>query len=478
MTAKTKPEELFSSIALRAERNNAPLFLPSDVRPYSGSWGELCATAAEAAGWLELAGVRAGDVVALSAEPRAGTLATILAAWKLNASITILATPSGAKRAAHSYPEWLGGRLGQIRAKLVVTDRDDGGIDWPAVTAPGPHGVRALRNPAEPSPLDDLAAIGQLTSGSTGDPKIVPVTADAVLANVAAIAARFGLTDADSVVSWLPLSHDMGLIGTFALPALLGLPLHLSSPDSFVRNPTGWLVDIARLRATLTFAPNFAYSLAARHAQLRSREEKLDLSTLRHCVNGSEPIHAREFATFGEFAARHGMPVTALRPGYGMAEVGLVLTAVEPGQPMRVLTVEANSLTDGSTVRVAGSGIDLVGCGKPLPGYRISVRSRDGEPLPERTVGEICAHGPSLFTGYLGQGGTESFWPDGFHRTGDLGFVCDGEVFVCGRIKDIIIVRGENLVPQEIEHQVATVDGVRRGNVAAFGIRGDDRAEG
>jgi fatty-acyl-CoA synthase len=307
---------------------------------------------------------------------------------------------------------------------------------------------------------------------------MVPVTAQAVLANVAATVAHLGLGAGDSVVSWLPLNHDMGLIGTLLLPALTGLPLLLSTPQRFVRSPMTWLGDLSRQRATVTFAPNFAYALIARYGRIRKPSDDLDLSALRHCLNGSEPINAADFAAFGTFAAEHGMPIGALRPGYGMAEVGLVLTIVQPGQPMRTRTLEPNSLRLGATILDDPAGTNVLSCGAPLPGYAVTVRSETGDVLPNGAVGELSVRGPSLFPGYTGRPKAEHFWPDGAFRTGDLGFLDGGEVFVCGRLKDIIIVRGENLVPHELEARAALVKGVRPGNVAAIGVRGSDGAEG
>ena len=471
-----KPAELFQAIQDTANRADAPVRLPSAVPAYRGTWGGLCEFAEDESLWLSDNGIGDGDVVAVVGEPDLATRSTNLGAWRLNAAVTVLATARGAKRSAANYGDWLLARLNQVNAKLLVSSDDM--VTWDESPVPSPVGARAFHNPADPAPLTVPAAVLQLTSGSTGDPKIVAVTAAAIVANVSATAERFGLGHEDSVVSWLPLNHDMGLLGTFLLPALTGMPLQLSTPDTFVRSPLAWLSDLSELRATLTFAPHFAYGLVARYGRIRRPGGELDLSSVRHFVNGSEPINGAEFAAFGTFAESLGMASTALRPGYGMAEVGLVLTLPEPGEALRAVTVDSANLVAGGRISPCADGVSLVSCGRPLTGYEVTVRSSDGQILADGEVGELCVRGPSLFAGYLGADRAEHFWPDGSYRTGDLGFLDAGEVFVCGRLKDVIIVRGENLVPQEIERKVAEVDGVRMGNVAAIGVRAPGGAEG
>ncbi|HEX3779445.1 MAG TPA: AMP-binding protein [Pseudonocardiaceae bacterium] len=473
------PNDLYAAVRRRSEQSDAPLCLPSDSPPYEGSWARLCAATEATEAWLRAEGVRPGAVVAVLGEPEFGILAAMFATWRLGATVTVLANPAGAKRSHTGYGDWLRTRLRQVDASVLISSSPEVDLDWPRSATEGPHGGHCRTNPDSPAPRTGVApAILQLTSGSTGEPKIVAVTADAVFANVAATTRHLGVDQTDSVVSWLPLNHDMGLIGTLLLPALTGLALRLSAPEKFVRSPMTWLTDLSRQRATMTFAPNFAYSLITRYGRIRKPSSELDLSAMRHCLNGSEPINGQDFAAFGEFAAGHGMARTALRPGYGMAEVGLVLTTVLPGQPIRMLTLSANSLRAGARIEREQGGTTVISCGTPLPGYRVGIRSSAGEVLPDGQVGEICVSGPSLFAGYPGKPRAENFWPDGAYRSGDLGFLDDGEVFVCGRLKDVIIVRGENLVPHELEARAARVDGVRAGNVAAIGVRGSDGAEG
>lgn len=459
------PESFAALVAERAARSDEVVRLGG----HTGGWDDVLDAADSAARWLSLCGVRRGDVVAVVADASLGTAATILGAWRTGATVAVLAAPGSTKRLRTDYPDWLGLRLAQLGAKVVTGDEVPD-IGWPA-TAPGPSGVCGAGNPAPPEPAIDPPLILQLTSGSTGDPKVVPVTAAAALANVEATATRLGVTRRDRVVSWLPLNHDMGLIGTFVLPALYGAGLRLSTPDTFVRSPMGWLTELSESRATMTFAPHFAYALVARYGNRRPPAADTDLSALRHCLNGSEPVDGAEFAAFGELAAAYGLAPDTLRPGYGMAELGLVFSAAESGSPLRTVTADPNSLVAAATVRADANGTTVVGCGHPLPGYTASVRDESGESLPDGTVGEIRVTGPSLFAGYRGRARGSHFDSDGAYRTGDLGFIDDGEIFVCGRTKDVIIVRGRNVLPQDIERCVSGIDGVRDGNVAAFGVR-------
>lgn len=443
---------------------------------HTGGWDDLLDAADHTARWLTGCGVGHGAVVAVVADASLGTAATILGAWRSGATITVLAAPGSTKRLRTDYPSWVADRLTQLGASVLVgTTLPDS--DWPE-TAPGPFGIYAVTNPGPPEPEADPSdqdteppLILQLTSGSTGTPKIVPVSAAAALANVEATAARLAVTQQDRVVSWLPLNHDMGLIGTFVLPALYGCGLRLSTPERFVRSPMSWLADLSESRATMTFAPHFAYGLIARHGARRPPDPGTDLSELRHCLNGSEPIDAEEFAAFGEFAAAYGLDPEALRPGYGMAELGLVFSTTEPGTQFRTVTADPDSLVAGKAAHTTAHGSTVIGCGSPLPGYTASIRTSDGTAVPHGTVGEICVTGPSVFPGYRERERESYFHADGAYRTGDLGFVLDDEVFVCGRSKDVIIVRGQNYPPQDIERSVGEVDGVRAGNVAAFGIR-------
>jgi fatty-acyl-CoA synthase len=275
---------------------------------------------------------------------------------------------------------------------------------------------------------------------------------------------------ADLGVSWLPLNHDMGLVG-MALGALYTRrTCVLLPPESFVRRPAEWLRAITRHRATVSFAPNFAYDLCVRRVKDLAG---LDLSSWRVAGCGAEPIHPPTLAAFAEKFAPAGFRDTSFLPCYGLAEHVLAATFPPRGRRPRTEIVSADALTaareavphDGR-----GTALALVSCGSALPGHRLQIVGEDGRPVEERHVGEILLAGPSVMLGYYKQDAlTAQTIRDGWLRTGDLGYLSGGELFVCGRAKDIIIVNGRKYHPQDLEWAVDALGGVRRGRVVAFG---------
>jgi fatty-acyl-CoA synthase len=307
---------------------------------------------------------------------------------------------------------------------------------------------------------DDVAFL-QFTSGSTGRPTGVPVTHRCLAANSGAILAGIGGGPGTTVgVSWLPLYHDMGLIGFVLTPLLQGLDVVLLPTMAFLRRPRCWLDAVHRYRATITFAPAFAYALATR----RASEEDLaawDLSSLEVAGCGAEPIPPDVLRRFTElFSARCGLSETAVLPAYGLAEATLAVTMKPLGTKLRTSPWQDAEVTS---------------CGVPLPGVGLVVRDPAGRPLPEGEEGEICVRGPSVIPA---AGGTRAAGMGGELATGDLGVVLDGELHVTGRIKDLLILAGRNVHPQQLEWVAGEVPGVRRGAVVAFSVpsAGGERA--
>ncbi len=331
--------------------------------------------------------------------------------------------------------------------------------------------------PLEPdhtASLDDIALV-QFTSGSTAVPKGVVLTHRNLSANIDAIngPAGLGSSTTDSAVSWLPLCHDMGLIGMALGPLYCGRPAVLLAPQAFVKRPAEWLRAISRHRATVSFAPSFAYALCVR--RLKDRDlEGLDLSCWRVAGCGAEPIHAPTLAAFAERFAPVGFRVTSFLPSYGLAEHVVAATFAPRGRPPRVDQVSPDDLTERRTAipknGTPGSGVTLVSCGRPFPGHRLRIVDEQGRELPERHVGEITLAGPSVMLSYYKQAElTAATLRNGWLYTGDLGYVSDGELFVCGRVKDIIIANGRKYHPQDLEWGVEDLPGVRRGRIVAFG---------
>jgi fatty-acyl-CoA synthase len=324
-----------------------------------------------------------------------------------------------------------------------------------------------------PSP-DDLAFI-QYTSGSTSSPKGVAVTHGALAANIEGIYGSAGLavTDADFTVSWLPLYHDMGLVG-MALGPLYGTrSAVLMAPEMFVKRPVEWLRAIARHRATISYAPNFAYDLCVRRVKDRDLDG-LDLSAWRVAGCGAEPVNAATLDAFAARFARAGFRAASFLPSYGLAEHVLAATFGVRGREPRVDVVSADALaTDRVAVPPAdddASAIRLVSCGRPLPRHALRILRDDGSQADEREVGEIALAGPSLMRGYYNDDVlTARVVRDGWLHTGDLGYLADDELFVCGRLDDLIVIHGRKYHPQDIEWSVEGLPGVKRGRVVAFG---------
>jgi fatty-acyl-CoA synthase len=283
--------------------------------------------------------------------------------------------------------------------------------------------------------------------------------------------------DIDTVVSWLPLYHDMGLIGLLGAPMLHGFDLVLASPQDFLAAPARWMEWMAEFGGTATAGPNFAYALAARALR---RLDRLDLSRWRIALNGAEPIDPDAVEAFLAAGARHGLAPGAAFCVFGMAEATLAVSFPTPGAGMQVDTIDQRVLeTDRYAAPVDGGGADgnvrrLPRLGRPMRDMEMRVCDpATGQAMQDREVGEVELRGNSITPGYYGnpQATSDSRRGDWF-RTGDLGYQVDGELIVCGRIKDVIIVGGRNVFPEDVERAAESVEGVRAGNVIAFGTEG------
>jgi 1-acyl-sn-glycerol-3-phosphate acyltransferase len=317
-------------------------------------------------------------------------------------------------------------------------------------------------------------ALIQYTSGSTGEPKGVLLTHDNLLANITAIGAAIELRPDDVGVSWLPLYHDMGLIGTWLTALYFGLPVAILSPLAFLARPARWLWTLHRHRGTVSPAPNFAFELCVR--RIDDREiEGLDLAGWRLAFNGSEPVSPDTIERFTRRFARYGFRADALCPVYGLAESSVALTVSPMGRGPRVDRIVRDCFQSRREAVPAPTDdpnpLRFVACGRPLAGHEVRIVDAAGRPLPERLEGRIEFRGPSVTAGYFRRPeATRAVLHDGWMDSGDLGYVADGELFVTGRQKDMIIKAGRNLYPQEVEEVVGDIPGVRKGCVATFGV--------
>lgn len=320
----------------------------------------------------------------------------------------------------------------------------------------------------------DDPALVQYTSGSTGDPKGVSLSHANILANIRAIGKAIAISPTDISVSWLPLYHDMGLIGSWLTSLYFGIPIAILSPLAFLARPARWLWAIHSHQATLSAAPNFAFDLCVRKVS-EAELEGLDLSSWRLAFNGSEPVSPETIERFTRRFTPYGFKAETMCPVYGLAECAVSLTVPPLGYPPRVDRVARETFERVRQARPAlpedRTALRSVSCGHPLPGHEVRIVDRTGCPVAERIEGRIEFRGPSVMSGYFrNPEATRAVLHDGWLDSGDLGYRAEGELFITGRQKDVVIKAGRNLYPQEVEEVVGDVPGIRKGCVAAFGI--------
>jgi 1-acyl-sn-glycerol-3-phosphate acyltransferase len=318
----------------------------------------------------------------------------------------------------------------------------------------------------------DIAFL-QYTSGSTGSPKGVVLTHCNLLANIRAMGQTFRATPTDVFVSWLPLYHDMGLIGAWFGTLYHAIPLVIMSPLAFLARPQRWLKAIHRFRGTMSAAPNFAYELCARRVEDKDIRG-LDLSSWRIAVNGAEPVSPDTLERFCARFAPYGFKRTTMLPAYGLAEcsVGLTFTPTEEG-PIVESIARDPFMNEGHAQPVPPTepkALRFVVCGQPLPGHQVRVVDTADRELPDRQEGRVQFRGPSATSGYFrNPEKTRELFHGDWLDSGDLGYMAEGHLVVTGRVKDMIIRAGRNIYPAELEAAVGDIDGILKGNVAVFG---------
>ncbi len=324
---------------------------------------------------------------------------------------------------------------------------------------------------ALPVPEPEDVALIQFSSGSTGDPRGVALTHHNIVFNIGAFGDAIDIRPPDVGVNWLPLYHDMGLIGTLIGSLVRDIPLVLLSPLDFLARPRLWLELLSKYQASIGVAPQFAYNLCLSRVG-DDALDGLDLSSVRVLLNGAEPTDLELIRRFEERFARAGLRPGTVTPCYGLAEHALAVTMGVPGDPVDARYVRRAT---GEILReVVDQGLDLrvPSSGRPVAGSEVRIVSRERGPLGEDAIGEIAVRSDSVCRGYVTRGGASpAAEEDGWLSTGDLGFLSDGELYVVDRLKDIIKTAGRTVYPQDVEREATHVDWVRRGRIVAFGTR-------
>ena len=446
-------------------------------------WADLSMQAATAGGALRALGVQAGDRVCILGPTNRDLLVTLFATWTVGAVPVVLSLPRRMNDLDAFIAEVVA-RTDQAGASLLAVSNllleQAPPIEVTAQIASIEAIASSNASPIDPFPTDpgDLAYL-QFTSGTTARSRAVALSHRHLVANMQSAGEMAGLDpEVDVFVSWLPLFHDMGLIGMLLGSIIFGANLVLMPTEEFLGRPGAWIDAISRYRGTITASPNFGYGLAAR--DLNSKPRALDLSSMRIAANGAEAIDVETCERFCAAAAPYGFNANAMSPMFGLAEATLAVSLSGTDEPVRVEWVDREALEcDERVVPVssdAPGARSLVACGHPIPGHEVAIKGREGETLEPGRVGEICVRGPSVMDGYWRDAeATAEALRDGWLHTGDLGFMSSQGLVVCGRKKDMIILGGRNLYPEDYEFFTERVPGVRRGNVIAFAIHALER---
>lgn len=437
---------------------------------------------------LQALELRKGDRLGMvMIEPREFVL-TFLACLRIGVIPVPFYPPLGLGNFA-SYSTRIGNLLRSCGARMLFASKRLENVLWALVgevpslerliTEKHLEGAQAPPEFPELTP-DDIGLL-QYTSGSTDEPKGVMITHRCLVANSHGNLGHGGLqVDAtkDTGVTWLPLYHDMGLIGFVVAPICYGISVTFIPTLRFLRDPTVWMETIHRRRATISFGPNFSYGFVAKRAT-PEQLARWDLSCVKVLGCGGEPVHPETVRHFSRlFSESARLKPDIVRPGYGCAEGTLTTSLTPMSEGLRIQEVDAATFRSTGRVTAPREGqaaLTHVACGVPIPHHDVIIIDKKGEKLPEGVEGQILFRGPSVSPGYFhNETATRETFRDGWLYTGDLGYLLDNHIYVTGRIKDLIIFHGRNYHPQSIEWPVAKLPGVRKGNVVAFSVPGED----
>ena len=484
-------DSIVSRLIAAAERPTGVRFVGQSVMPAEGDpfvpWSQLHEDAKVVAASLQARGLVPGDHVAILGPTSRPLMTIIQGCWLAGCASMVLPLPMR-MGSLDAFVDSTRGRIRHGDAKLILIDDmlaafytaapDDPPIEPMAAVLPG-DGAPSPDAWVRPDDDPERLVILQYTSGSTSEPKGVMIPDRVLRANIDASSEAAELSLDEVMVSWLPLYHDMGLVGFLALPMTRGVQLVQAAPQDFMAKPGQWMQWISDHGGTATAGPNFSWVLATRALQ---RMEGIDLSSLTLALSGAEPVDPKAVEAFVAAAAPFGFQAGGVFPAFGMAEVaiggafpkrhrGMVCDSVDR------IVLERDRIAKQLDVSDADEEIDvrrLPLLGHAVPGLEMKVVDPGTyEELPERHVGELLLRGTSVTPGYYKRpDATAALFRDDWLCTGDLAYLVNGELVLCGRIKDVIIVGGRNVFPEDIERAVGVLEGVRAGNVIAFGVEG------
>ena len=458
-----------------AQESTRGMVTGEPYEPVRHTWAEVHERARRVAGGLAAAGIGPGDAVGVLAGFPVEIAPTAQGVWMRGGSLTMLHQPTP-RTDLVVWAEDTMTVIGMIELKAVI-------VSEPfivAIPVLEEKGIKVLKvadllaaDPIDPVETgeDDLALM-QLTSGSTGSPKAVQITHRNIYSNAEAmfIGAQYDV-NTDVMVSWLPCFHDMGMVGFLTIPMYFGAELVKVTPMDFLRDTLLWAKLIDKYKGTMTAAPNFAYALFAKRLRRQAKPGEFDLSTLRFALSGAEPVEPADVEDLIDAGKPFGLPASAILPAYGMAETCLAVSFSPCNAGLVVDEVDADLL---AALRRAvpsskGNTRRLASLGPLLNDLEARIVDEDGAVLPSRGVGVIQLRGESVTPGYITMAG---FLPtqdeNGWYDTGDLGYITDeGNIVVCGRVKDVIIMAGRNIYPTDIERAAGRVEGVRPGCAVA-----------
>ncbi|ARE35436.1 fatty acyl-AMP ligase [Rhodococcus sp. D-46] len=448
------------------------------------TWGDIHQEARRMAGGLAEVGIDRGVAIGILAGQPVDIAPACQATWMRGASVTMLHQPTP-RTDLGVWAQDTETVIDMISAKAVILgapfDAAKPLLEERGITVVT---VDELRSGTSIDPVETAEsdiALQQLTSGSTGSPKAVQITHENFYTNAYAMINRikFSIED-DVMVSWLPLFHDMGMVGFLTVPMQVGAEVISITPMDFLRTPVLWAELMGKYGGTVTAAPNFAYSLLARRLA-QAEDGAVDLSSVRYMWNGAEPVDPETMDALAEAGARFGLNPTALAPVYGMAETTLAVSIPDPDQGQVLDYVDPDFLESMSRAVPSNrpNARALATLGKMVPDLEGRIVDRDGQVLPARGVGIIEVRGKAVTPGYVTVDGHKPAQDaDGWLDTGDVGyFTEEGLVVVCGRVKDVIIMGGRNVYPTDIERAAGTVAGVRPGNAVAIRLDAGQKRE-